>query len=136
MGVSKRQLAGAVNSGLVSSLRMELTGIYTTFQLTPSGTHSAEVVGVSMHPNASSGPISMSFSLVSVGAPGGNILAATNGGFFTGVLQGGSIYTASLHATQAQRVIAAGSLCYLSSTNHTGNMAVTVYYRQNVNIYS
>lgn len=147
MGITKRAFAElqakAVSDSFVSRsftssfhqnvncIRMNLTGIYSTFVLTPSGSGRAKIVGVQAHPNDSANPYSMSYGLFSVGAPGGAILNG-NAGYFTGVITGGTVRTASLNTDAAKLVIAPGSLCYLSSTNHTGVMAVEIFYKTEV----
>ena len=118
----------------VNVLRLNLTGVYTTFCLTPSGSGGAKIIKVLASPNDSANPYSMSYGLFSIGAPGGAILSETNGYFFTGVITGGTYQTASLNvnANGNKTFITAGSLCYLSSTNHTGNMNVHIFYRTQV----
>lgn len=154
MGISKRYFAemsqsfasgstaiqsGAfVSAGVTASFhqailsqRLTLTGIYTTFVLTPSGSGRAKIIGVQANPNDSANPYSMSYGLFSVGAPGGAVLQG-NAGYFTGVITGGTVRTASLNTDPVKSIIGAGSLCYLSSTNHTGNMAVEIFYKVEV----
>lgn len=125
MGVSKKYVAEFD----LNSLRVNLTGTVTTFVLTPSSSAPAKITNVLAIPNATSGPFSMSYGVVSVGAPGGNILHSSNGGFFTGVITGGTYVTASLSLDESKLVIGAGSLCYITSSNHTGNMAVEIFYK-------
>lgn len=115
----------------VNSIRLNLTGVYTTFVLTPSGSGRAKVVGVQANPNDSANAYSMSYGLFSVGVPGGAMLQG-NAGYFTGVITGGTTRTASLNTDASKLVIAPGSLCYLSSTNHTGTMAVEIFYKTEV----
>ncbi len=112
----------------VNCLRLNLTGVYTTFVLTPSGSGHAKIVGVQAMPNDSANPYSMSYGVVTLGAPGGQVLNG-NAGFFTGVITGGTVRTASLNTDVAKTVVYPGSLCYITSTNHTGNMAVEIFYK-------
>lgn len=132
MPVTKRVLSEVTAQRQVNCMRAVLTGIYTPIILTPSGTYPAEVIAVLAVPVASTNSFSMSFSFNSVGAPGGAVLASQNGGFYTGTIAGGSYATATLSGDTAKRVIAAGSVCYLSSTNHTSSMAVEIFYRTQV----
>lgn len=115
----------------VLSVRLNLTGVYNTFVLTPSGSGRAKIVRVQANPNDSANAYSMSYGVFSVGAPGGAVLNG-NAGFFTGVITGGTTQTASLNTDPSKSVISAGSLCYLTSTNHTGNMAVEIFYKTEV----
>lgn len=137
-GSTSAQSGAFVSAGVTASFhqpilcqRLNLTGIYTTFVLTPSGSGRAKIIKVQANPNDSANPYSMSYGLFSVGAPGGAVLQG-NAGYFTGVITGGTTQTASLNTDPAKTVIGAGSLCYLSSTNHTGNMAVEIFYKVEV----
>lgn len=115
----------------IHTMRLNLTGVYTTFVLTPSGSTPARIVGVQAHPNDSANAYSMSYGIFSLGAPGGAVLNG-NAGYFTGVINGGTTRTASLNTDTTKLYIATGSICYLTSTNHTGNMAVEIFYRTQV----
>lgn len=116
---------------VVLSQRLNLTGVYNTFVLTPSGSGRAKVVGIQAIPNDSANAYSMSYGVFSLGVPGGAMLNG-NAGYFTGVITGGTTRTASLNTDPAKTVIGAGSICYISSTNHTGNMAVEIFYKVEV----
>lgn len=115
----------------IKCLRLNLTGVYTTFVLSPSGSTSARIVGVQANPNDSANPYSMSYGVFSLGAPGGAVLNG-NAGYFTGVITGGTTRTASLNTDTTKLYVGAGSVCYLTSTNHTGNMGVEIFYRNQV----
>jgi hypothetical protein len=115
----------------IQQCRLNLTGTQTRFCLTPSGSGRAQVVSVIHHPNdeSSGNYYSMSYGIFH----DGNSLFNHPNGYYTGVYQGsGRFLSASLNADLSKRVIAAGAVPYLSSTNHTGVMAVTIFYRTEV----
>ena len=115
---------------VIQSIRLNLTGVVTYFCLTPSGSGRALVEKVCYHQNALAGdPVSMSFGIFH----DANNLFNYAGGFYTGNLQmGGQFKTAALNTDPAKKIIAAGAVPYLSSTNHTGTMAVTIFYKTEV----
>lgn len=121
---------------VVQSLRLNLTGNITTFCLTPSGSGRALVTSVIHHPNNTSTEYSMSYGIfhnTALGPIGGVNLFNHPGGYFTGVINGGGQFkTAALNTDPAKVVINAGCVPYLSSTNHTGVMGVTIFYKVEV----
>lgn len=124
----------------VHSMRLNLTGVLTNFTLTPPTSTAAQTVNaanipalksrilqVSAKPNAA-GSFTMSYAVACQHNVLGTIANVTNG-FFTGVIASSANYTAALSPTQGERIGMPGCNYYLTSTDHTGVMAVTVFYQ-------
>ncbi len=136
-GSTTQQSGAFVSAGVTASFhqtvlsqRLNLTGVLTRFCLTPSGSGRAKIVSVVAHANDdSNASFSMSYSIVHDTK---NLFNGTSG-YFTGVIVGGGrFYSAALNTDPAKTVIGAGAVPYLTSTNHTGNMAVTIFYKAEV----
>lgn len=125
----------------VYSLRLNLTGVLTPFRLSPFTGNAALpalraiVVQAQAEPNDSSATAySMSYAVVTLNSAFGGGSAQITNGFFTGVINGASAentapYTAALNPNVGKTIVQPGATCYVTSTNHTGVMAVTLFYK-------